>query len=235
METFAKRLEGPPSQYLLCCSLNRNEWSNLSENSSVLCMSLFQGFVHFREIQICVDPHIRFLKIIDHQGSNGLVFYSIHSHPQIFFKHDLNLFNQEIESVMPYWQFACCWPSVDFWFNECSCPWVFQIIQRTLERDEKEPGIGWFLNWVVKLNSVVVGRCNDCENNHSMYMIHNWILALGTSWAKKAAAAVKAKALSEFQERFPNVDTSQFTTEVEFGDKNSATGKVEFMARLGWL
>lgn len=134
-----------------------------------------------RNTNLCRPSH----PFLEDYRSSGLqrtgFFYRIHSHPKIFFKLDLNLFNREIESVMPYWQFSCCWPSVDFWFNQCNCPWVFQIIQRTLERDGKKPGIGWFLNWVVKLNSVVVGRCNDCENNHSMYMIYNWILALGTS------------------------------------------------------
>lgn len=49
------------------------------------------------------------------------------------------------------------------------------------------------------------------------------------------ADAAKAKALAEFQKRFPNADTRQFTTEVTFDEKHHATGEVEFKAGTGWL
>ena len=42
---------------------------------------------------------------------------------------------------------------------------------------------------------------------------------LWTPQAKKAAAAAKEKALAAFRKRYPNADMSQFTTEVEFDEK----------------
>ena len=54
-----------------------------------------------------------------------------------------------------------------------------------------------------------------------------------TKWLSRPRA--KAKALAEFQKRFPNAYVRQFTTEVEFDDKKHAAGEVEFKARPEWL
>ena len=58
---------------------------------------------------------------------------------------------------------------------------------------------------------------------------------LSTPQAKKATDAAKAKALAEFQRRFPNTDTRHFTTEVVFDETHNGTGEVEYKAGLGWL
>lgn len=47
----------------------------------------------------------------------------------------------------------------------------------------------------------------------------NFVKWLSTPQAKIVAAAAKEKALAEFKERFPNVDMSQLTTEVETDEK----------------
>lgn len=47
----------------------------------------------------------------------------------------------------------------------------------------------------------------------------NFVKWLSTPQAKIVAAAAKEKALAESKERFPNVDMSQLTTEVETDEK----------------
>ena len=71
---------------------------------------------------------------------------------------------------------------------------------------------------------------NPCGGN-------KWILLSGCEHhkLKKAAAAAKEKALAAFRKRYPTADMGQFTTEVEFDEKNNSTGEVEFMAGPAWL
>ena len=53
-----------------------------------------------------------------------------------------------------------------------------------------------------------------------------------TSEAKTLAAAAKAKAISDFKKRFPNVDMSKFETEVDF-EGHKATAAVLFKEGSG--
>ena len=140
-----------PVQKIFCYffyyfSLNRGEWNNLLEKSSVLCMSWFQFFGQFQEIFAnLVKPRISFFKIINHQDSNGLTFFSIHPRFQNSFKHDFKLFFQKIESAIPCWQFSRFWFHwlfAGYSFNQCNCPWVFHVILRIVKKAGKEPGIG---------------------------------------------------------------------------------------------
>ena len=59
----------------------------------------------------------------------------------------------------------------------------------------------------------------------------NFVKWLSTPQAKIMAAATKEKALVEFEERFPNADMSQFTTEVESDEKITQQDKSQFMVR----
>ena len=53
--------------------------------------------------------------------------------------------------------------------------------------------------------------------------------------ATKLAKAAKAKALSNFKQRFPNADMRAFTLQVDFDENHKATGEVFFKEGQGSL
>lgn len=122
-----------------------------------------------------VKPCISFFKIINHQDSNGLSFFSVHSRFQNSFENDFKLFSQKIESAIPCKQFSRFWFHWLFdgsSFNQYNCLWVFHVILRIVTRAGKKPGIGWSLDRVFKLNGVDVGRRNRGEQDPFVYIIY---------------------------------------------------------------
>ena len=48
---------------------------------------------------------------------------------------------------------------------------MFQIVPRVVQRGGQEPNGAWFLDRVVEVQRMRVRVCDDCEQNHVVYVV----------------------------------------------------------------